>query len=209
VTTIPTYTFDALQQSSFSELTWNKKGDKADWVIGANFLTDNLKEKANSVDPKRDYQYNTFGLFIQKAYLITNKFTLESGLRGDYVNEYGFELLPRISTMINVSPKLTTRISGGFGYKSPTIFTEEAERIQFQNLLPIDINKSKNERSVGANWDINYRTNLGAVGVSFNHLFFYTKLNNPLVMVGGPGGKVQFQNSTGYLDTKEWKQTCA
>lgn len=202
VITIPTYKFDALQQSSFSELTWNKNGQKADWVIGANVLTDDLEEQGQTADPKRDYHYNTYGVFVQNAWSISDKFVLETGLRGDYVNEYGFELLPRVSAMIRVSPKLTTRIGGGFGYKTPTIFTEEAERIQFQNLLPIDINRSKNERSIGGNWDINYRTKFGDVGFSLNHLFFYTKLNNPLVLVGAPGGKVEFQNSTGYLDTK-------
>lgn len=202
VITIPTYTFDALQQSSFSELTWNKQGPKADWVIGANVLTDDLAEQGQTADPKRDYHYNTYGVFIQNAWSVSDKFVLESGLRGDYVNEYCFELLPRVSAMIKVSTKLTTRIGSGFGYKTPTIFTEEAEIIQFQNLLPIDINRSKNERSVGGNWDINYTTNIGDLGFSLNHLFFHTKLNNPLVLVGAPGGKVQFQNSTGYLDTK-------
>lgn len=202
VITIPAYIFDALQQSSFSELTWNSKGEKADWVIGANLTTEDLAEKGQTADPKRDYHYNTFGLFVQNAWSITDKFVVESGLRGDYVNEYGFELLPRVSLMARVSPEITTRIGGGFGYKSPTIFTEEAERIQFRNLLPMDINASKNERSVGGNWDINYRTSFGNVGFSINHLFFYTRLNNPLVMAGAPGGKLQFQNSTGYLDTK-------
>ena len=202
VITIPAYIFNALQQSSFSELTWNSKGEKSDWVIGTNVLTEHLKEQIQTADPKRNYHYNTYGFFIQNVWSISNKFILESGLRGDYVNEYGFELLPRVSAMIRVSPKLTTRIGGGFGYKTPTIFTEEAERIQFQNLLPININSSKNERSLGFNWDINYRTNLGDVGVSFNHLFFYTRLNNPLVLAGAPGGKVQLQNSTGHLDTK-------
>ena len=200
--TIPTYQFDALQQSSFSELTWNRKGTKSDWVIGINVLTEDLKEQVQTADLKRDYHYNTFGIFVQNAWSISEKFVLESGLRGDYVNEFGFELLPRVSAMIRVTPKLTTRIGGGFGYKTPTIFTEEAERIQFQNLLPINIDNSKNERSLGANWDINYRTSIGEVGVSFNHLFFYTRLNNPLVIVGAPGGKIQFQNSTGHLDTK-------
>ena len=202
VITIPAYIFNALQQSSFSELTWNSKGEKSDWVIGTNVLTEHLKEQIQTTDPKRNYHYNTYGFFIQNAWSISKKFVLESGLRGDYVNEYGFELLPRVSAMIRVSPKLTTRIGGGFGYKTPSIFTEEAERIQFQNLLPININNSKNERSLGVNWDINYRTNLGDVGVSFNHLFFYTRLNNPLVLAGAPGGKVQLQNSTGHLDTK-------
>jgi outer membrane receptor for ferrienterochelin and colicins len=200
--TIPGYAFDALQQSSFSELTWNRKGKKADWVIGVNFLTDDLADNSQTSDPKRDYHYNTYGLFIQNAWSVCDVFTLESGLRGDYVNEYGFEILPRVSAMIRVTPKITTRIGGGFGYKTPTIFTEEAERNQFQNILPIDIDNSKNERSVGGNWDINYRTSIGELGISLNHLFFYTKLNHPLVLVGAPAGKFQFRNSTGHLDTR-------
>jgi outer membrane receptor for ferrienterochelin and colicins len=202
IITIPTYQFDALQQSSFSELTWNRKGAKADWVIGANILTEDLDEKEQTADPSRDYHYNTYGVFIQNAWSVSDKVVLESGLRGDYINQHGFELLPRVSAMVRITPHLTTRIGGGLGYKAPTIFTEEAERIQFQNLLPIDIANSKNERSAGGNWDINYKTTIGDVGFSLNHLFFYTRLNNPLVLVSAPGGKVQFQNSTGHFDTK-------
>ena len=200
--TVPSYVFDALQQSSFSELTWNRKGTRADWVIGANVLTDGLAEVQQSADPKRDYHYNTFGLFVQNALSIGNYMVVETGLRGDYVKQYGFELLPRLSAMFRVTPQLTARIGGGFGYKTPTIFTEEAERRQFQNILPIVEQNMKHERSVGVNWDINYRTNFGDLGFSVNHLFFYTRLNNPLVLVGGPGFRFQYQNSTGHLDTR-------
>lgn len=199
---IPTYQFDAQQQSSFSELNWNSKGKKADWVVGVNVLTDDLAETKRSADAVRDYHYNTVGLFIQNTWTVSEKFTLETGLRGDYVKDYGFELLPRISGMLRISPALTTRLGGGFGYKAPTVFTEESERIQFQNILPIDINRSKNERSVGGNWDVNYRTTVGNVRVSLNHMFFYTRLNRPLVLTNAPGGKIEFQNSTGYIDTK-------
>ena len=202
IITIPGYGFNALQQSSFSELTWNRNGEKADWVIGANVLTDDLREKSRTADPKRDYHYNTYGLFVQNAWSISDIFVLESGLRSDYVKDYGLELLPRVSAMIRISPQLTTRIGGGSGYKTPTIFTEEAERIQFRSLLPINTTGSVNERSTGGNWDINYRRNFGNVGFSLNHLFFYTKLRNPLVMVGATGGKLQLVNSTGHLDTK-------
>lgn len=199
---IPTYQFNALQQSSFSELTWNTTGEKMDWVVGANFLTEDLKETQRSADAVRDYHYNTAGIFVQNTWSPAEKFVLETGLRGDYVTDYGFELLPRVSAMLRISPKFTTRLGGGFGYKTPTVFTEESERIQFQNLLPININNSKNERSVGGNWDVNFRTTLGEVGFSFNHLFFYTKLKRPLVLVGAPGGKIQFQNSSGHIDTR-------
>ena len=202
VITIPAYTFDALQQSSFSELTWTRQGEQSDWVVGANLLTDDLAEQGVAADPKRDYHFNTYGMFIQNAWTISEKWVLETGLRGDFVNDYGFELLPRISAMFRVTPKLTTRIGGGYGYKTPTIFTEEAERDQFQNLLPINSNINRNERSIGGNWDINFRTSIGDVGFSLNHLFFYTRLNHPLVLVDAPGGSMQFQNSTGYIDTK-------
>ena len=199
---IPTYHFDALQQSSFSELTWNHRGTKADWVIGTNFLTEDLEEKAITPDPKRDFHYKTYGLFVQNAWTVSDHFVLETGLRGDFVRNYGFELLPRLSALFRITPDITTRIGGGFGYKTPTIFTEEAERRQFRNLLPIDIMNSRNERSAGGNWDINYRTHIGEVSVSVNHLFFYTRLNHPLVLVNAPGGKLAFQNSNGHLDTR-------
>ena len=202
VLSIPNYIFNALQQSSFSELSWNRKGEKSDWVVGTNLVTENLVENPNAVDPKRDYRFNTFGIFIQNAWSISEKIVLETGLRGDHINEFGFEVLPRVSAMFKISPKLTTRIGGGYGYKPPTIFTEEAERRQFRNLLPIDMINSRNERSKGVNWDINYKTSIGDLDLSFNQLFFYTKLSHPLVLTNASGNKVEFDNAEGFLDTK-------
>lgn len=202
IITIPNYAFDAFQQSSFSELTWVRKDDRIDWVVGANLLTDDLDEKVKNNDSPRDYHYNTLGLFIQNAWSVSDKFVLETGLRGDYVKEYGFELLPRLSAMIKLSPQLTTRIGGGFGYKTPTLFTEETERIQFQNILPIDVNSTRNERSIGGNWDLDYHTSLGEVQLSVNQLFFYTRLNQPLVLTNTQVDKFEFRNTSGYVDTK-------
>ena len=202
VISIPGYEFDAYQQSSFTELTWNRKGSKSDWVIGTNFLTEDLQERSVTADPKRDYHYNTYGVFAQNAWSVTDRVMLETGLRGDFVKKYGFEFLPRISAMFKITSKLTTRIGGGLGYKAPTIFTEEAERIQFQNLLPVNTDSLKNERSAGVNWDINFKTTLGNVGVTINQLFYYTRLNRPLVLSANTAGKLEFHNSGGHLDTK-------
>ncbi|WP_315823551.1 TonB-dependent receptor plug domain-containing protein [Paraflavitalea speifideaquila] len=199
---IPGYVFDAQQQSSFTELTWNRKGEKSDWVVGANLLTDDLRENKTAANASRDYHYNTVGVFIQNAWTVTEQFTLETGLRGDYVHDYGFELLPRISAMYKITTALTTRLGGGFGYKTPTIFTEEAERRQFQHILPINVNQTRNERSAGGNWDINYRTHLGQLGFTLNYMFFYTRLNRPLVLTDAGNSKLEFENSTGYIDTK-------
>ncbi|HEV7332513.1 MAG TPA: TonB-dependent receptor [Flavisolibacter sp.] len=199
---IPAYSFNAKQQSSFTELTWNHNRKQSEWIVGSNLLTDDLAEDRAGSTPLRNYHFNTIGVFIQNTWSASELFTLETGLRGDRVSEYGFEILPRVSALFRLSPKLTTRIGGGAGYKTPTVFTEEAERIQFQNILPIDISRTQNERSLGGNWDINYRTRMGELGLSINHLFFYTRLNRPLVLVGAQGGKAEFLNAAGHIDTR-------
>jgi iron complex outermembrane receptor protein len=198
---IPDYQFEGLQQSSFTEATYNTKSEKVQWVLGLNFLTDGFDEERHTTTPLRNYQYNTLGAFIQNAWMPTENFALETGLRGDYVSTYGFALLPRISALYKITPKLTTRIGGGAGYKTPTVFNEESERIQFQNILPIS-NASDNERSTGVNFDINYKTSISAVEISINQLFFSTRLNNPLVVEQGPGFLYEFLNAPGHIDTK-------
>jgi iron complex outermembrane receptor protein len=198
---IPTYAFEGLQQSTFSELTYVTEREKTDWVIGAIYLTDDFKENQRSTNDLRNYSYNTLGAFIQNTWTPTAKFTLETGLRGDYVEQFGFQLLPRISAMLKVIPNLTARIGGGLGYKTPTVFNEEAEKTQFQNILPINSNLTENERSAGGNFDINYRTKIGEVGFAINQLFFYTRLDKPLVLTGN-GANYEFLNAHGNIDTK-------
>ena len=199
---IPTYAFKGLQQSTFSEATYSTNGEKADWVIGANYLTDDFKENRQSNNALRNYHYNTFGVFLQNTWSPSTQFTLETGLRGDYVQQFGFELLPRISAMLKVSPKLTARLGGGLGYKTPTVFNEEAEKTQFQNILPLNQSITQNERSASGNFDINYRTKIGEVGFALNQLFFYTNLNKPLVLTTNGISNYQFVNADGTIDTK-------
>ena len=126
---------------------------------------------------------------------------MESGLRGDYVLDYGFAFLPRVSLLYKASPAFSSRIGGGFGYKAPTIFTEESERIQYQNVLPVSPDQNKMEKSYGANWDFNYRTELGEVGLSINQLFFFTYLKNPLFL-SDAGSNFEFTNINGHTQTQ-------
>ncbi len=198
--TIPAYAFEAVQQSSYSEINFTTGDERSFWIAGVNYLTDDLQEKRNTFTP-RDYHINTLGLFVQNSWKPTENFSLETGLRGDQVNEFGFELLPRISAMFKLKNQITLRIGGGFGYKAPTVFNEESEKIQFQNILPIDQLRVKNERSAGGNFDLNYRTNIGGVGFTINQLFFYTQLDRPLVL-SYSGSTAQFVNADGHIDTR-------
>ena len=204
--TIPDYVFDGKQLSSYAEVTYNNNREKMDWVAGFNMYTDNFKEYPTNGLLKRNYDQNTLGGFIQHTWKATKWLQMETGVRGDYVTDYGFVLLPRVSALFKVTPKLTSRLGGGFGYKPPTIFTEETERIQFRGVAPINPDYNKLERSYGANFDVNYRTTLFEhMSVSINQLFFYTRINDPLLLVTAPGNLYQLINAQGYVDTKGWE----
>ncbi|MEJ6982447.1 TonB-dependent receptor plug domain-containing protein [Pedobacter sp. P351] len=202
--TVPGYLFDGSQYGTFSEASFSVENEKTEWVAGLNLWTDRFKENQKTSVSLRDYNQTTFGAFIQNNIHAASWLELEAGLRGDYVIDYGFSLLPRISALIKVNDKLNSRIGGGLGYKTPTIFSEESERIQYQNVLPISSQTNKLERSYGVNWDVNYRTSLlgDEVGFSINHLFFYTYLNNPLTMEQENSSSFRFVNLPGYMDSK-------
>ncbi len=200
---IPGYSFDGNQLSSYSELDYNYHMKNSEWVIGLNVYTDNFKEYPTDTFPKRNYDQNTLGLFIQNTWTVNKWLQTEAGLRGDYVFDYGFAFLPRISALFKITSKLTSRIGAGLGYKTPTLFTEETERIQYQNVLPISPDSNQLERSYGINWDINYSTKaFEGLSFSVNQLFFFTHILNPLIMDTLPGPIYKLVNSNGYLDSK-------
>lgn len=200
---IPNFKFSGIQLSSFSEANYHYKTKKSESLIGANLWTDRFKQNRYNQSNVVDYDYTTFGVFLQNTWSATENFTLETGLRGDYQNKYGFFPLPRISALLKVNPKVTMRLGGGLGYKTPTVFTEDAERIQFRNVLPIDIANTKAEQSIGGNFDINYKTPISEnVFFSINTLLFYTKVKNPLILSANSTNLYEFSQPNGYIDTK-------
>lgn len=203
VITIPDYIFDGLQNSTFSEISYSKNGKIAEWVTGANLYTDTFTEDSKTAFPLRNYNQITYGAFIQNTVKAKEWLDIETGLRGDYVVDYGFSFLPRLSALFKINSKLTSRLGGGLGYKTPTIFTEESERIQYQNVLPINSEFNKLEKSYGLNFDVNYKTKITEdISLSLNQLFFYTNVNNPLILTSLPNEIYQFTNVDGHLDTK-------
>ena len=201
LTTIPTYQFDGLQQSSFSEISINTGEHELQWVGGVNLYTDKFSEVAHSNHPLRDYDYTTLGGFVQNTWSPGDDFSLESGLRADHTARYGYVFLPRLSALFHFSNRLSSRIGGGLGYKIPTIFTEESEERQFRDILPINPDSTEYEKSAGANLDFTYTTSLDKIKLFINPLFFYTRINHPLVLAS-QGAQKEFVNANGYTDSK-------
>ena len=196
------YTFSGTQYSTFSEVTFVHNKDKVNWVIGLNLVTDQFIETPASSSILRNYEQTTAGAFIQNTWNTSDWLTIETGLRGDLINDYGFVLLPRISVLFKIAPGLTTRTGGGFGYKAPTIFTEESEKYLYKNILPVDRMANALERSYGTNWDVNYKVIFGKASFSINQFFFYTYLKDPLLLKAVSNGSYKFINIHGNVNTK-------
>ena len=201
--TLPAYLFDGTQVAGFTEANYAYHGEKMEWVAGINFITDEFKEVQPPLVPKRNYRQSTSGFFLQNVWKMNEIFYMESGLRYDFIKDYGAAALPKVSLLVKYTPKLSSRIGGGLGYKAPTIFTEESERIQYKNILPVNASVNTLEKSFGVNADINYKTKLldDKIDFSINHLFFYTRINNPLLL-NSSLPVYRFENSNGHIDSR-------
>lgn len=201
---VPGYKFDGSQLSTFAEAALTHTREKCEWVVGLNLWTEEFNEKYAGSVGKRDYTQTVAGAFAQGTWAAARWLDIEAGLRADHVWDYGWAVLPRLSALFKITEGLSSRLSGGFGYKAPTIFTEDTERIQYAGVMPISPENNKLERSYGANWDINYVTSLfgGEVSLALNQLFFYTYIKSPLLMEDAGDNLFRMVNIGGHMDTK-------
>ncbi|MHA4811035.1 TonB-dependent receptor [Flavitalea flava] len=186
------YTFSGKQTTTFSEISYLHKWDQHTTVAGINFTSDRFIENKQTDSLIRDYNFITSGIFIQDDWKLNKHFTLEMGIRNDYQNRFGNFLLPRLSLLYKANDHWSFRTGGGMGYKSATIFDAQTEETAYRNILPIS-NTVKAERSAGVNLNLNYTGILEEdTRLVFDHSFFYTRINNPLVLdslaatTGGP-----------------------
>ncbi|KAA3612647.1 MAG: TonB-dependent receptor [Calditrichaeota bacterium] len=200
---IPDFEFAGKQISSFSEANYSNVSEQFEWIAGLNIWTDQFTQDQLDTSEVVDYDHITIGAFLQNTWNISGKISLETGMRFDHQNEYGSFILPRTAMLMKVNPKLTLRFGAGLGYKTPTVFTEDAERLQFRNVLPIDIERTKAEESIGTNFDINYRTGLFEhMTFSINSLLFYTRINQPILLSPTSSALYEFQQPNGFIDTR-------
>ncbi|GAC1300629.1 MAG: hypothetical protein NVSMB24_01640 [Mucilaginibacter sp.] len=198
----PGFDFKGKQLSSFSELNYVRNGEKASLVAGANLITDHFT--AQPPQNRLGYDQTTIGAFVQNTWKATHWFSLESGLRIDDNKpapsrpSSGLFILPRVNALFKITDQLTSRISGGLGYKMPTLFNDESEQDGYQHIQPLNIGNTQAEQSYGLNGDLNYRSSLGDEAViNINQLFFSTRVDHPLILQNNA-----FMNAPGYLHTQ-------
>jgi len=194
----PGYDFHGKQTSSYSEVNFVYHDQKVNWVVGNDLVTDKL----NVPYPLNyfGYNYTTLGGFVQNTYKATNWFSLETGLRLDYNTpapvdkSNGVFVLPRINGLFKIGEHVTSRFGGGLGYKMPTLFSDQTEEQGYRDIQPVVISNLKAEQSYGLNGDVNYWDVVGDAVMNINQLFFYTKVDYPLLLLNDV-----YSNSPGNL----------
>ncbi len=198
---MPAYTFAGVNYNSYTDVSYVVSGDRHVLVIGGNFIYDKFNEKDKSTT-NRNNTSRTGGVYGQHTWDATEKIKLESGLRIDVANykNAGYSnteifVLPRVSLLVKYSAQWSSRIGAGIGYKTPTLFTEETETIQYRNVA--QLNNVKSEKSYGGTADLNFRANItDDLAFAFNQMFFYTWINTPLVLENYATNKYRFTNAS-------------
>ncbi len=182
---IPDYEFAGFNTNIFTDASYLWTTKKQTIITGLNYQYDDFKQSNIST---LNAKSNTIGAYIQQTWDISQDIKLENGLRIDNVNysnpnfsKNQMFVLPKVSALFKFNNKWSSRIGGGLGYKIPTIFTEQTETNQYQNVLAL--NNVEAERSIGGTTDVNFKTNLADDFVfSINQMFFVTQINKPLIL---------------------------
>ena len=200
---VPDFRFSGAQLSSFSEIHLLGSTNTMDWVVGLNLWTEEFDQDSGLSEAQIDYDQRTAGAFLQGTRTLSDDLTLEAGLRVDHDRDYGEFILPRLSLLYTGIEDTSIRLGGGLGYKLPTPFSEEAERIQFQGLRPLQISSLEAEQSAGVNADINRTWQLSdSLSFDLNFLLFYTRVDDPLLLEFQADQTYAYQQPIPYLDTR-------
>lgn len=175
-----TFGMKAGQQSFFTEFSYLKKAGRHVLVTGLNFSGENFEKKQPDSSAISNYHTRIAGAFIQDDWRLTPAFTAQTGLRLDYYNAKELFTLPRLSLLYKINKNFTSRLGGGLGYNTASVFNSEEDERALQRIALSPLIKP--ERSKGLNWDINYSQHLDELSVTVNQMFFITQVDHPLII---------------------------
>lgn len=186
------FRFNGTQYSSYSELNDFMQLKKHNLVVGSNFVTETFVKTSGDAVLFNNYNYQTVGLFVQDEWQLTEKFSLQTGIRYDHHNHYGNFFLPRLSLFYKVNTRFSARLAGGTGYKVPNLFDFSDPS---NKLLPIQTSV-KPEHSYGINGDVNYHTFLfDKIGIQLNEAIYFTHIDDPLTVITNSNAEYFIRNA--------------
>jgi outer membrane cobalamin receptor len=111
-------TYNAIQRMAYGNLimqnAWNE--DKHRLRAGASYLYDDHVQ--NLTDSAWQFIEHVPGAFAEYTFSLPLKFSVVAGIRGDYHNQYGMMVTPRLHLKYHLADLTTIRVSGGRGYRT-------------------------------------------------------------------------------------------
>jgi outer membrane receptor for ferrienterochelin and colicins len=198
------------QKIGFTQLTWDKKVGRNDFIIGTAlryiYYDDNTPGTATADTANQKNQpQKTFlpGIFVQNEISISELHKLLLGFRYDYNSYHGNIYTPRLAYKWTVNEKNIIRLNAGTGFRVVNLFTEEHAALTGARIIEIK-NELKPERSYNAN--LNYIKKIYAKNGTFVALdasVFYTYFNNRIVGdYETDPNKIIYDNLNGYAQSK-------
>ena len=175
------------QYIGFGQLTWNKKVNRHDMLVGSayryTYYDDNTPATFNAIaDTNQASIIHLPGLFIQDEISLNEFNKVLLGVRYDYNSLHGNIFTPRINYKWNTANKKNVlRISAGNGYRVANVFTEDhaaltgARTVEFQGELDPETSWNANVNFVKRI----YTKNNGVVGIDATA--FYTYFTNRIL----------------------------
>ena len=205
-----TTSYLARQNIAFSQLTWDKKIGRNDFLIGTalryTFYDDNTPAtaKADTINPQSQPQKIWLpGVFVQDEISIAEKQKLLLGLRYDYNSIHRNIFTPRVAYKWSVNDRNIIRLNAGTGFRVVNLFTEDHAALTGARVVEIK-NELKPEQSY--NFNLNYIKKIYAKSGTFIGLdasAFYTYFNNRIVGdYETDPNKIIYDNLNGYAESK-------
>lgn len=180
-----TTSYIANQKIAFSQLVWDKKIKKNDFLLGAairyTLYDDNTPATATKDYTNRPDVVILPGIFFQDELKFNERNKLLTGLRWDYNNIHGPIFTPRIAYKWILNSKNVIRFNSGTGFRVVNLFTEDHAALT--GARDVVIQKDlKPEKSYNAN--VNYVKHFylksGAI-IDLDFTSFYTYFTNRIV----------------------------
>lgn len=169
----------AQQKIGFSQLTWDKKINRHDFLFGTavryQFYNDNTPATA-----KADKSWIP-SLFVQDEIRLSEKHNLLLGMRYDYNSRHGNIFTPRLAHKWKMSDKAIFRFNAGTGFRVVNLFTEEHAALTGSRKVEV-LEDLQPERSYNANVNFlkKFYTNNGDY-IGLETTAWYTYFTNSII----------------------------